>query len=156
MSLTLRDFPQHGAANSVICRLSRAPCQANLLVSVLLFPVLSGCGAPGDPQPPSPPIPVAVTDLASRQQGNGVQLSFTLPRRTVNGDRLAEPPAIEIFRGKVKPNGAPDNKTFKLVYTVPGALADVYTSQEKIQFTDPLPADEVRLNSVSVYAYRVR
>ncbi len=117
---------------------------------------LVGCGAPGDPQPPSPPVPAAVTDLAARQQGTGVQLTFTLPARTVNGDRLGEPPAIEIFRGKVKLNGSPDNKSFKLVYTIPGALADVYTSQGKIQFTDPLPAEEIWTNPGAVYAYRIR
>lgn len=128
----------------------------NILFSIFFFPFLNGCGAPGDPQPPSPPVPVAVTDLAAHQQGNGVQLTFTLPARTVNGDRLQAPPAIEIFRGRVKLNGAPDNKTFKLVYAIPGALADVYTSQAKIQFTDPLPAEEVRGNPGAVYAYRVR
>jgi hypothetical protein len=137
-----------------VIRSSSRPTQINFLFASLLG--LVGCGAPGDPQPPSPPVPVAVTDLAARQQGTGVQLTFTLPGRAVNGDRLEEPPAIEIFRGKVKLNGSPDNKTFKLVYTIPGALADVYTSQGKIQFTDPLPAEETRANPGAVYAYRIR
>ena len=118
--------------------------------------MLAGCGAPGEPQPPSPPVPVAITDLAAHQLGNGMQLTFTLPGRTVAGDRLVEPPAIEIFRGKVKLNGSPENKSFKLVYTIPGALADVYTAQGKIQFTDPLPADDLHENPGAVYAYRVR
>jgi len=156
MFLAFCDFPKHGAANSVTRRSSRPPCQAKLLFSIFLFLFLSGCGAPGDPQPPSPPIPLPVTDLVAHQQGTGVQLTFTLPGRTVNGDRLEEPPAIEIFRGKAKLNGAPDNKTFKLVYTIPGAISDVYTVQGKIQFTDPLPADEIRANPGTTYAYRVR
>jgi hypothetical protein len=122
----------------------------------LLFALVAGCGAPGDPQPPSPPIPAPISDLTARQQGNGVQLVFTLPGRTVSGDRLAEPPAMEIFRGSVKLNGSPDHKTFKLVYTIPGALADAYASQGKIQFTDPVAPDDVRANPGATYAYRVR
>ncbi len=81
---------------------------------------------------------------------------FTLPSRTVAGEKLAEPPAIEIFRGSLKSNGSPDNKSFKLVYTIPGALADSYAAQGKIQFTDPLPPESLRASPGAVYAYRVR
>jgi len=120
------------------------------------LPLFAGCGAPGEPQPPSPPIPATTNDLAVHQLGNGVQLVFTLPGRTVAGDRLAESPATEIFRGALNSNGSPDNKSFRLVYTIPGALADVYTTQGKIQFTDPLPADDLRANPGRSYAYRIR
>ena len=63
---------------------------------------------------------------------------------------------MEIFRGSLKPNDAPDNKSFKLVYTIPGALTDVYATNGKIRFTDPLQAEELRAHPGSVYAYRVR
>jgi hypothetical protein len=99
---------------------------------------------------------VAVTDLAAHQQGNGVQLIFTLPGRAVSGDRLVEPPAVEIFRGALKPTGAPDSKSFKAVYMIPGALAGNYMDQGKIQFTDPLPPADLRANPGATYAYRVR
>jgi uncharacterized protein len=118
--------------------------------------LLGGCGAPGEPTPPSPPVPAKINDLSARQQGNGVQLTFTLPGRTVTGDRLTEPPAMEIFRGSLKLNGSPDNKSFRLVYTIPGALAEVYAANGKIQFTDPLLPDELRVHPGSSYAYRVR
>ena len=118
--------------------------------------LLAGCGAPGEPAAPSPPVPTPISDLTARQQGNGVQLTFTLPVRTVAGDRLAEHPAIEIFRGSLKPNGSPDDKTFKPVYTIPGALVESYTAQGKIQFTDPLRAEELRAKPGAGYAYRVR
>jgi len=118
--------------------------------------LLAGCGAPGEPTPPSPPIPTPINDLAAHQQGNGVQLVFTLPVRTVTGERLAEHPAIEIVRGWLKTNGSPDDKTFRPVYTIPGALAESYSLQGKIQFTDPLPAEELRANPGTTYAYRVR
>jgi len=114
------------------------------LFCLALFGATAGCGAPGEPQPPSPPIPAAITDLTAHQQGNGVRLVFTLPGRTTAGERLAEPPATEIFRATLKPDGKPDNKSFRLVYTIPGALADTYAAQGKIQFTDPITAEELR------------
>jgi len=147
-----------GATISVNGRSAIFPSHRYLQLGIAAFSwlLLVGCGAPGDPQPPSPPIPSTIGDLSAQQHGNGVQLVFTLPRRTVAGDRLTEPPAMEIFRGSLKPNGAPENKTFKLVYTIPGALADVYTAQGKIQFTDPLPAEVLRANPGVTFAYRVR
>ena len=122
----------------------------------VLLGATNGCGTPGEPQPPSPPIPAAITDLTAHQQGNGVQLVFTLPGRTTAGDRLVEPPATEIFRGTLKPDGKPDNKSFRLVYTIPGALADTYAAQGKIQFTDPIAAEELRAHPGIHLAYRVR
>ena len=139
-------------------RSANLPRQQRFALSIVIFSflLLGGCGAPGEPQPPSPPVPSTVNDLAAHQQGNGVQLVFTLPSRTVAGEKLAEPPAIEIFRGSLKSNGSPDNKSFKLVYTIPGALADSYAAQGKIQFTDPLPSQDLWANPGAVYAYRVR
>lgn len=139
-------------------RSANLPRQQRFVLSIVIFGflLLGGCGAPGEPQPPSPPVPSTVNDLAAHQQGNGVQLVFTLPSRTVAGEKLAEPPAIEIFRGSLKSNGSPDNKSFKLVYTIPGALADSYAAQGKIQFTDPLPPQDLRTNPGVLYAYRVR
>ena len=125
-------------------------------ILILFFLTLSGCGAPGEPQPPSPPIPAPITDLTAHQQGNGVQLVFTLPSRATSGERLAERPAMEIFRGSLRPNGSPDNKSFKLVYTIPGALADAHTAEGKIQFSDPLPPEDLRTRPGTTYAYRVR
>jgi hypothetical protein len=127
-----------------------------LSIVILSFLVLGGCGAPGEPQPPSPPIPSPINDLAAHQQGNGVQLVFTLPSHTVAGERLSSPPATEIFRGSLKSNGSPDGKSFKLVYTIPGALADSYAAQGKIRFTDPLPPEDLRAKPGAVYAYRIR
>jgi hypothetical protein len=126
------------------------------LFCLALVGATAGCGAPGEPQPPAPPIPAAITDLTAHQQGNGVQLVFTLPGRTTAGERLAEPPATEIFRGTLKPDGKPDNRSFSLVYTIPGALADTYAAQGKIQFTDPIAAEDLRTHPEMQLVYRVR
>ncbi len=118
--------------------------------------VLLGCGAPGEPTPPSPPVPVAVTDLNAQQAGDAVQLTFTLPSKTITGDKLAEPPAVEILRGILKPDGAPDNNSFRVVYTIPGSLIDNYTAEGHVRFADSVPPEETRAHPGAALAYRVR
>jgi len=118
--------------------------------------VLIGCGAPGEPTPPSPPVPVAVTDLSSQQAGDAVQLTFTLPGKTITGDKLAEPPAVEILRGALKPDGAPDNNSFRVVYTIPGSLIDNYTAEGHVRFADSVLPEETRAHPGAALAYRVR
>jgi hypothetical protein len=125
-------------------------------VPLLAFAFLAGCAVPGEPTPPSPPIPVAVSDLSAHQQGDGVQLTFTLPDRTVSGDRLASPPSVEILRGSLKPNGTPEKKSFRLVYTIPGALVDTYSAANHIQFTDPISPQDTITQPSSSLAYRIR
>src|SRR5260370_14829982 len=66
-----------------------------------LFAILfcfSGCGAPGEPTPPSKPVPAAITHLSAHQAGEGVELSFTLPTRSISREQLSSPPALEILR----------------------------------------------------------
>jgi hypothetical protein len=146
-----------GASISVRSRSAKTSSQPGALVillGLLLFP--GGCGAPGEPQPLSPPVPSAITDLAAHQQGSGVALVFTMPGHTTTGQRLAQPPATEIFRGTLKPDGKPDDKSFRLVYTIPGELAHDYTADGKIQFIDPIAAEELRAHPGMTLAYRVR
>ena len=133
---------------------STQPSAALVFLSLLLVP--GGCGAPGEPQPLSPAVPTAVTDLTAQQQGNGVQLVFTLPGHTTTGQRLAQAPATEIFRGVLKPDGKPDGRSFRLVYTIPGELAHEYAADGKMQFVDPIAAAEVGAHPGMTLAYRVR
>jgi hypothetical protein len=136
-------------------RRPRIPC-FEVSSALLLFLLVAGCGAPGEPTPPSPPVPVAVTDLAAQQVGDAVQLTFTLPTKTVAGERLAEAPAIEILRGTVKPDGSPDTKSFRSVETIPGALLGEYRNAEKVQIVNRITADELRAYLDQALAYRVR
>ena len=85
-----------------------------------------------------------------------MKLVFTLPRRTINGERLTEPPATEIFRGALKADGKPDDKSFRLVYTIPGELSQNYGAPGKMQFTDPLAAETLRADPGLQLIYRVR
>jgi hypothetical protein len=116
----------------------------------------AGCGAPGEPTPPTPPVPVAIADLAAHQAGDGVQLAFTLPAKTVSGDRLTEPPAIEVLRGALKPDGSPDAKSFRVVSTIPGALVANYRSEDRVQIVVPIASAELHSYPGDTFVYRVR
>jgi hypothetical protein len=125
------------------------------LVSALAL-LGAGCGAPGEPTPPSPPVPVAITDLTAHQAGDGVQLIFTLPLKTVAGDRLASPPAVEVVRGMPKADGSPDAKSFRVVYTIPGALVENYVVESHVKFIDPVAPAETRAHPGGSLVYVVR
>lgn len=128
---------------------------ACLLSGLLALGFLSGCGAPGEPVPNSPPVPAAVTDLSGHQSGNGVQLTFTMPGRSTAGERLLTTPAVEILRGGLKPDGAPDLKSLRITNNIPGALAEKYFVGDKFQFTDAVPPEETKNQAVSTF-YVVR
>jgi hypothetical protein len=125
-------------------------------LSLFVFFLAGGCGAPGEPTPPSPPVPVAVTDLSAQQAGDGVQLTFTMPPKTVAGERLTETPAIEILRGALKPDGTADAKSFRTVETIPGALVGEYRTADKVQVINRISPDELRAYTGAALAYRVR
>lgn len=124
------------------------------LISIFFLAV--GCGAPGDPTPPSPSIPVPISDLGAQQVGDGVQLQFSLPTNATSGEKLAAPAAIEVLRGAMKPDGSPDLKSFRVVYTIPSALVDNYRSGGRVRFTDPMIPEESTAHSGSIVAYMVR
>jgi fibronectin type 3 domain-containing protein len=114
---------------------------------------IAGCGVPGEPVPPTPPIPVPVSDLSAHQQGDAVQLSFTLPIASISGDKLTITPSVEILRGA---KGVADLKSLRVVDTVPGALLDNYRSGGLFRFTDPLTPEEIRTRSGQSVFYAVR
>ena len=136
----------------------KAPGNAGFKFRISIFVVLltGGCGAPGEPTPPSPPVPTAITDLSARQLGDAVQLTFTLPTNTVFGAKLAAPPAVEILRGSLSTNGSPDTKSFRIVYTIPGALVDNYRLAERLRFSDPIAPEEPKTHPGTTFAYLVR
>ncbi|HEY4817274.1 MAG TPA: hypothetical protein VIH67_07565 [Candidatus Acidoferrum sp.] len=127
-----------------------------IIASLFVFSLAAGCGAPGEPTPPSPPIPVAIADLVAQQAGDAVQLTFTLPAKTVSGERLADPPAVEILRGALKPDGSPDPKSFRTIETIPGALTNEYRAADKVQIISRLSPDDLRAHPSGALAYRVR
>lgn len=83
-------------------------------------------------------------------------LTFTMPKKSVRGERLKEAPALEVLRGSQKADGTPDAKSFRVVDTIPGSLLANYTQQGKVEFPDPIPADEIRKHPGDSFVYLVR
>jgi hypothetical protein len=138
--------------------IARRPAQIfaifHFLFSILLL--TAGCGAPGDPVPPSPPVPAAIKDLTAHQAGDGVQLSFTLPSNSISGEKLPAPPAVEILRRAVRSDGLADAKSFRIVYTIPGVLAENYRADGQVRFTDPIASEETKAHPGGAVTYIVR
>ena len=130
-----------------------------LTISIPLFCSIlfaAGCGAPGEPVPPVPPTPVAITDLAAQQAGDAVQLSFTMPNKSTLGEKLKEVPTLEVLRGSLKPDGTADEKSFRVVDTVPGSLINEYVQKGKVEFPDAISPQELKTHAGELVLYRVR
>jgi hypothetical protein len=138
--------------------IAQRPAQKSFSFHFLLsvFLLSAGCGAPGDPTPPTSTVPAPISDLAAQQAGDGAQLTFTLPSVSVSGDKLATPPALEILRGSLRSDGSRDAKSFRVVYTIPGPLVDSYRFGSHIVFTDPIAPAETKAHPGSAVAYLVR
>jgi hypothetical protein len=137
------------------CKKAVRLAQCSFRAAALTALFVSGCGAPGEPTPPAPVVPVAVTDLAAHQAGDGVQLIFSLPSKTITGDHLASP-AVEIVRGIPKPDGSADAKSLRVVYTIPGSLVENYVAEGHVKFIDPVAPAETRAHPGGTLIYVVR
>ena len=126
------------------------------LFSIPVCCLLCGCAAPGEPQPPRPTVPEAISDLAARQAGDNVVLTFTLPGNAVDGQPLTAPPAVEIYRGMVPAGAAQGKLSTRLVYTIPAALVDTYLTEGRVRFVDPLKPEEIAEHAGEQWVYMVR
>lgn len=131
---------------------------------LLLGLLSSGCGVPGDPQPPRPVVPVAVTDLQAQQSGGSVTLTFTLPTRSIDGKPLEQFPDLEFYR-TYAPAGAPPGPAAlpgSPVYTVPSPLVETYlvdrdaTAVQRVRFEDPVRAEDLQAHGGEQWVYAVR
>jgi hypothetical protein len=84
-------------------------------------------------------VPAAVADLAARQVGGEIELTFTLPARSTDREALAERPSVEIYRATLPSGTTVDRKTlWSLAYTIPSERVDSYERANRIEFRDPL------------------
>ncbi len=92
------------ALNSFQSKIQNAKIQ-NRFRRCPAFLWFSPCGKKGDPQPPLPRGPRAVSDLAVEQEGDDAVLTFAFPDRLLTGAPLPDLASIEVFR-VVKPSQA--------------------------------------------------
>jgi hypothetical protein len=121
----------------------------------LFLLLLAGCGSPGLPTPPRPPIPEAVANLSAQQSGSAVIVTFSLPKITTNGPALPRTPDVEIYRS-VQPLAGEPSIPATLLLTIDGTLVHNYLAEGAFRFRDALQdADFARYaNSRVVYAAR--
>lgn len=135
----------------------RAAAPTAFALCALGCALAAGCAAPGEPVARHPTVPAPVTDLTARQSGNSLDLRFTLPARSLDRTALAEHPAIEIYRVRLGPGTVPDKKApWRLAYEIPSEQVDRYLAGERVEFHDPLAADDVAGPAGSSIAYKVR
>jgi len=119
--------------------------------------VVTGCAVPGEPTARRPVTPEAVQDLAARQQGDAVVLSFTLPRNSTDQEPLPSPPTVEVYRSALAPGGTASGKPVaRLANTIPGSTVDTYLKNGRIEFTDALDPAELARNPGQQIVYLVR
>ncbi len=126
--------------------------------------LLAGCGAPGEPVERKAPTPTAINDLAATQQGDNVILTFTLPKESVEGRELKQPPAIEIFRdfqavppaGATPASGTALPKAPTLLVTIPAAMVIQYDTRGQIRYADALKPDDFTQHPGAQAVYIVR
>jgi hypothetical protein len=127
-----------------------------VIAALMLALAIAGCGAPGEPVPPTPPIPATISDLSARQVGDAVELSFSLPSKTVDGDPLKEPPAVEILQTGTQPDGSPDLKHLQVVSTTPGALVPKLIENGLARITSPVSPEGIKTHPGEKLSYVVR
>jgi hypothetical protein len=122
-----------------------------LQVAVLFFTaLLTGCGTPGVPLPPSLELAKPVTDLRAVRKGNKVYLAWSVPILTTDRQNIRHPgltrvcrgldpalPTCETLAGEVPPAqavpqptrsaGNPQKVQSSFIDTLPEALQDKYS-----------------------------
>src|SRR4051812_48422590 len=71
------------------------------VAGLCLVLLLTGCGRVGAPLPPLIRIPERVTDLAVRQEGNDLVLTWTNPARYIDGSEATDLGKIQIRANNV-------------------------------------------------------
>jgi len=64
---------------------------------LVLFLLLVGCGKVGDPLPPFIRVPEPVSDLAARQNGQNLVLTWTNPAKNIDGSAADDLARVQIF-----------------------------------------------------------
>jgi len=79
-----------------------------------------------------------------------------MPNKSTLGEKLKEVPTLEVLRGSLKPDGTLDEKSFRVVDTVPGSLINTYIQKGKVEFPDAISPQELKTHAGETVLYRVR
>ncbi len=102
----------------------------------LIISLVAGCGTPGAPQPPSLRLPKPVEDLRAVRRGDRVQLTWTMPNDTTDGEGLRGTISVRVCRGF---RSQAEKACNQVAADVP-YLAKIAAEGSKQKFTDDLTA----------------
>lgn len=123
----------------------------NLGLALFFLAVLSACGSPGVPLPPSLELARPVTDLRAVRKGSTVTLTWTAPTRTTDGHNIRHAGPTEICRGA---------ETMKQCGTALAKLAPLKNLNEKQTsfqtYTDTLRSFSLTAAAKLFYAVEIR
>jgi hypothetical protein len=118
------------------------------LAGLLALALLTGCGAPGNPQPPSLDLSKPVGDLKAARKGGKVLLTWTAPRETTDKLRIKEAGKTRVCRASV----APASMECTPAAEVPAGQAPAAGTAT---FTDTLPRELQEQNPAGFAVYTV-
>lgn len=87
------------------------------IIFVLAVIILTGCGVPGAPLPPSADIPKFVGDLKAVRKGDTVTLTWTAPTETSDGELIRKPGKMLVQRALR--SGANSDLRFQTISELP-------------------------------------
>lgn len=105
-----------------------------LTVGLMQIGLAAGCAAPGEPIAREPSVAQGINDLAAKQAGNSVVLTFTLPKETTQGNPMPENPEIKIYREFLPASTAAAGNSNRP--SAPGQLILTVTPQMEAQYRD--------------------
>jgi hypothetical protein len=125
------------------------------LAALAASALLVSCAAQAPPQPPRVEVPQAVADLAVRQVGATLELSFTLPKLAMDGEQLTKPLEIQILRGTAP---APGNGSTVLTPWVSLRAADAARFQRgpKIAYSEGFSQEQLRQSVGTRFTFAIR
>src|SRR5580693_37461 len=141
----------------------RAALAALAAVVCAVALLVAGCASPGEPTTRRPPIPTAIGDLAAKQQGNDVILTFAIPNQSIDHHPLKQTPTVQVY-WLVTPVIATSNANSAasapskpvLLATLPPATVDQLTSNKQVTFIEPLNAADFAGQSSLNAVYMIR
>ncbi|MCD4688827.1 MAG: fibronectin type III domain-containing protein [Desulfuromonadaceae bacterium] len=81
------------------CRLH----SVTLTLTLLLLILLVGCGTKGPVRPLAQPLPAAPPEMTLHQQGDGLLLSWSIPRTNQDGSELTDLAGFRVYRQSFDP-----------------------------------------------------
>ena len=128
------------------------PPKTRLAFSLLSAALLTACGSPGVPLPPSLVLPRPVSDLRASRKGDKVTLTWTAPTKTTDQQNIRRGGLTLVCRSvaEMKQCGTPVGEV-----PYPKPSSSKAQAREVETYADQIPANAETQNPASTYFYTV-